>query len=269
MSNTTCSFDGCENKHSSKGFCDKHYRRWKKSGDPAVTLRKPRGHCTVEGCGNLNNARGMCPTHYQSWLRENGGRISEHELCAVHGCEKNRTHALHCRTHYNFAKKYGDPLYEPPVPTSKKCNGCNERLPLEAFDRRKNRGEMSFLSRCKPCMRKKNLEKQQADREAYNAYQRKWASENRDKRSAIESAQKARRRGVATQRVSRIDIFERDGWICQMCFEPVDKAIKFPHPMSATWDHIIPVSKGGAHSPENLRLAHWHENKAKGAKLAS
>jgi len=33
--------------------------------------------------------------------------------------------------------------------------------------------------------------------------------------------------------------------ICGICGNPVDFSYKAPHPLSATVDHIIPVSKGG------------------------
>lgn len=269
MSIVACSVDECERGSVSRGFCDKHYRRWKKRGDPTITTPALRGDCSIDGCYGAHSARGFCPAHYQAWLRKNGGRISDHAPCSVDNCAKVRTHALYCRSHYQFSRKYGDPLYEaPPTPTSKTCTACNETFPLDSFDRRKDRGGMGVMSRCKPCSRRRVQEAHHSNREAYNAYQRKWASENRDKRSAVEAVQRARRLGVDAQKVDRLEIFERDGWVCQMCFEPVDKTLKFPHPMSATWDHIMPVSKGGAHSPENLRLAHWHENKAKGAKVA-
>lgn len=57
---------------------------------------------------------------------------------------------------------------------------------------------------------------------------------------------------------ARRAIYERDAWTCQLCGDPVDKALP-PHDMwAATLDHIecqswtlIPD-----HSPENLRLAH-------------
>lgn len=52
--------------------------------------------------------------------------------------------------------------------------------------------------------------------------------------------------------------------ICGICGKPVDKKLKYPHPMSATVDHIIPLSKGGdPTSFDNLQLAHFKCNRAK------
>lgn len=36
-----CSIEGCEGKHLSRGWCTKHYYRWKRTGDPNVTTRTP------------------------------------------------------------------------------------------------------------------------------------------------------------------------------------------------------------------------------------
>jgi 5-methylcytosine-specific restriction endonuclease McrA len=60
------------------------------------------------------------------------------------------------------------------------------------------------------------------------------------------------------------DIFERDKWICALCGQPVDPSLKNPHPQSKSIDHIIPVSKGGAHTMENVQLAHLVCNIRKG-----
>lgn len=56
--------------------------------------------------------------------------------------------------------------------------------------------------------------------------------------------------------------------ICGICGKPVDKKIKYPHPLSATVDHIIPVARGGHPSAiENLQLAHFTCNRQKSDKL--
>lgn len=56
--------------------------------------------------------------------------------------------------------------------------------------------------------------------------------------------------------------------ICAICGMPVDKSLKFPHPMSPTIDHIVPVSLGGHPSdPDNLQLAHLKCNQVKSSRL--
>lgn len=56
--------------------------------------------------------------------------------------------------------------------------------------------------------------------------------------------------------------------ICGICGKPVDKSLKYPHPMSPSIDHIIPIDRGGHPSdPDNLQLAHWICNRQKSNKL--
>ena len=56
--------------------------------------------------------------------------------------------------------------------------------------------------------------------------------------------------------------------VCGICGKPVNKKLKFPHPLSACIDHIIPLAKGGHPSDiNNLQLAHWCCNREKSDKL--
>ena len=56
--------------------------------------------------------------------------------------------------------------------------------------------------------------------------------------------------------------------VCGICGKPVDFGFKFPHPLSPTVDHIIPVAKGGHPSDmSNLQLAHFTCNRQKSDKL--
>lgn len=56
--------------------------------------------------------------------------------------------------------------------------------------------------------------------------------------------------------------------VCGICGRPVDMHLKYPHPMSPTIDHIIPIARGGHPSAlENLQLAHRCCNREKSDKL--
>ncbi|HEY5864783.1 MAG TPA: HNH endonuclease [Candidatus Tectomicrobia bacterium] len=65
---------------------------------------------------------------------------------------------------------------------------------------------------------------------------------------------------------SRKDVFIRDKWICQLCYKPVKKTLRFPHPKSPSLDHVIPVMQGGNHSYQNCVLTHLGCNAAKAAR---
>lgn len=56
--------------------------------------------------------------------------------------------------------------------------------------------------------------------------------------------------------------------VCGICGRPVDKTLKYPHPLSPCIDHIVPIAKGGHPSDmDNLQLAHWTCNRQKSDKL--
>lgn len=63
-----------------------------------------------------------------------------------------------------------------------------------------------------------------------------------------------------------LDVHTRDGWTCQLCYQPIDQNIAWPDPMSPSIDHIIPLSKGGAHALSNVQSAHLGCNSSKGDK---
>jgi hypothetical protein len=69
--------------------------------------------------------------------------------------------------------------------------------------------------------------------------------------------------GRPRESFTHLEIFERDGWVCRLCGDPVNKELAHPDPMSASLDHILPVANGGAHTRENVQLAHWLCNVSK------
>lgn len=78
----------------------------------------------------------------------------------------------------------------------------------------------------------------------------------------------ARRRMLIQQadqgeRFAPKDVYERDRWTCGLCRLPVDPDLPWPHPMSASVDHILPLSQGGSHTLANVQCAHLSCNSRK------
>lgn len=72
-------------------------------------------------------------------------------------------------------------------------------------------------------------------------------------------ASRQRRHGrFGIPRRRRLDIYERDNWMCQLCGDPVDQALHHLDNMAASLDHIECQSWALVpnHSDANLRLAH-------------
>lgn len=91
--------------------------------------------------------------------------------------------------------------------------------------------------------------------------QRKWGNIKRRHRLS---------RGSAS--ISPARLYERDNRICALCHRVTDHPRVWQNwvdhkrwlPNAPTVDHIIPLAKGGEHIWENVQLAHWSCNSAKG-----
>ncbi len=65
--------------------------------------------------------------------------------------------------------------------------------------------------------------------------------------------------------INRHDVFEFFGWVCIICNEAIDRFVEYPDKMSATLEHIIPLSKGGTHTWDNVAPSHLLCNGKKGS----
>lgn len=93
-----------------------------------------------------------------------------------------------------------------------------------------------------------------------------WNDRRRNNHQARRALLKGGRNGDP---VMLADIVARDNAMCGICSEPVDLAIAWPDPLSKSIDHIVPVSRGGAHDPSNCQLAHLRCNISKGDRVAA
>lgn len=85
------------------------------------------------------------------------------------------------------------------------------------------------------------------------------------KRTALLIQRRAIVRGATgpADRFTVHDLIARDGNTCGICGEPIE-GTRYPHPMSASIDHIIPISRGGTHTLTNARPTHLRCNIARG-----
>lgn len=86
-------------------------------------------------------------------------------------------------------------------------------------------------------------------------------------RGVAKQRRRARMRGVQNVAIRARDIYQRDQWVCGLCYGPIDRQAKAPHPQSASLDHIIPLSLGGPHLPDNVQCAHFGCNTKKGNRM--
>jgi len=75
---------------------------------------------------------------------------------------------------------------------------------------------------------------------------------------------KALKRGAARGSVPSLwTIYTRDRGRCGLCRGRVGRSFKWPHPRTASLDHIVPISHGGKDEAANLQIAHLACNMAK------
>ena len=72
---------------------------------------------------------------------------------------------------------------------------------------------------------------------------------------------------AAGEAFTRLEVFERDGWVCGICTEPIDSELRYPEPRSASVDHIVPLSLDGEHTWGNVRAAHLDCNVRRGNRV--
>jgi len=110
----SCSVPGCiSHGRLKRGWCNTHYARWLRWGDPNKTKyvvsgveRFPRsGTCRHSGCDKRVHVRGLCCTHYDD---EMGKRCPP---CSVAGCLNRARYGNKtlCKKHYERKQRHGDP----------------------------------------------------------------------------------------------------------------------------------------------------------------
>lgn len=103
-----CSVVGCGKAVKARGWCNTHYDRWHRWGDPHALKRDPPvlekpAVCSHDGCQRKVLAKGLCTTHYHQ------NHLANSAECAVKECKKPRKAKGYCQKHYERFLRHGDP----------------------------------------------------------------------------------------------------------------------------------------------------------------
>lgn len=227
--------------------------------------------CAIDNCDRPVWSKELCRPDYQR------RRAATAPPCSIEGCSRPAHSGGWCSTHDGRNRRHGTPYPLTPIRWAP-CRLCGRDVPSPAVRsaRALCRGECDRLARNARSLdwTRDNPERFAAQqrasydrhREARLESNRQWREANPDKALAIKTRRRARE-GVEFEPVDRLTVFERDGWVCQLCTAPVGKTISHPDPLSPSLDHVVPLVAGGAHTYANTQLAHLICNVRKGGAL--
>ena len=148
----------------------------------------------------------------------------------------------------------------------KTCTKCGEEKPLSEFHRR---GKSGRVPQCKTCKRATNAA---VDPAVKLAYSKKYRDANKNKRRETKRASRARKPWLSTCQSgrARAQVVGNEAHNEQR----IDTLYALAHLLRHAGrdvhvDHIVPLSKHGAHAFENLQILTAEDNLRKGDKLPS
>lgn len=249
MHKHTCVAPGCEaGVYVKKSeLCQRHYNRFMEYGD--LNIQEIRKTC--KRCG--------------APVARNGVHGSYPAYCSAE-CRNRSSSDARDRGPDNAKRRAKNA--ELRASTVKTCKQCSTDFTPEKSL------AMSFCSL--PCRRKyyrennTNLcteagcDRTRHSRGMCSMHYKRWArSEGRwvnapwdERRKANHLKRKAWKMKLPADNIRPNDVFERDGWVCGICGEPVDKNLQWPDQWSKSLDHVKPLSKGGHHVWDNVQLSH-------------
>lgn len=219
--------------------------------------------CSVDGCEMRRMAQGICQSHYNKKNYPDRDRYEKvvEMPCASCGAtviktkrsdRQNQFCSLVCRGNFQF-KAVRDRKLPVHVVHPNHC-----AVPAAHWSRTfvKPKPRVFVSGPCAWCGELFTLVDQTQARHCSDRCAARHAS----------SRYRTRRGKFAPSPTLRREIYERDGFVCQLCFDPVDMSLPYADLWSATLDHIecrswalIPDD-----SPSNLRLAHRWCNSVRG-----
>ena len=111
------------------------------------------------------------------------------------------------------------------------------------------------------------------NRERRNAQSSEWKERNPDKRRQMRARYRAALKGAETEGRTYAGLLERDGLTCYLCGEDNRPDLLHIQSTDELWiqrpsfDHLVPLSRGGSDLLDNIRVVHLICNVVKGDSL--
>ncbi|MFG3036868.1 HNH endonuclease [Streptomyces sp. NPDC048330] len=206
--------------------------------------------CNFEGCTKAHRARGLCSTHYNATYMRDHDKSTRSRYRVTGSCERCGTPFESFSSHRTrFCSRSCATLH---VPRSR-----DRRKVAEKKLRRAAKGtcgkKVWHQGTCARCGEK------YISSAGWGGHHCSAQCRRADKAAD----RRARKRAAFVAPVSRIAIFQRDDWTCQLCGIELDRSAIGPAPLAPTIDHIKPLANGGTHEPANVQAAHFLCNSTK------
>ncbi len=248
MTNGTCSIDGCDSTARARTWCKGHYRRWLIYGDP-VGAPPPRTLPTCTECGLIvrHVIRQRCTNCYRRWRYWQDPDLARDRHNRKASNPTNPEAAAERRLVRKEIRAIAEMLGREPL-RSEKPEAEQERLRSRdraAYDRAIER------------RRQLTRERMRANAAGNRARVRQWRLNNPEKAQAASAIKKARKRGIEAtltpgEWLAILNQYERRCYYCGLGGVPMQQ------------EHMIPLSRSGAHSAENVVPACGPCNNSKG-----
>lgn len=115
-----CTVEGCSREHKARGYCPTHYIRFRKHGDPSVTLYPSRhlnsaATCVVADCHRDSYGMGLCRLHYKRVLRFGTVELPIRDAATCSECDKPAHARGLCHMHVQrlYTRGTTEPRYQP------------------------------------------------------------------------------------------------------------------------------------------------------------
>lgn len=242
MTDRTCSQDDCDRPAYARGMCKPCYRR------DYYLRNKERENANFRAyrAANLDREKARFAAYAEArWGDERRARVeataarvaAATKVCTSCGTEKSKTE-------FHADPRRVDGLYS-------WCMACFRSHCRDAYDPAEGAARWARYYGT------------DAGKKATAERSRRWYRDNPEKAREQTRRYQARKMAATVGEVDYRQVIERDGMVCHLCTLPISDLL------GLHFDHVVPLSRGGAHSMDNIKPAHAACNLRKNNKLMS